>query len=143
MKEEHYSPAEIKYNRPQFLWLVKTVCGGNSWPSDGRESGYSGGKGKKPGHHAPYELVKMIGGECETRLARCGQDGLLLEYTIMFGDFDDYTYQKLGNYMRMDISEVKYRVNLALKYCCGYHRKKITYGRFCYLRRNGNKKGGI
>jgi len=127
---EWYSPNAIKYSKPQFKWIVREVCGLTTWPSDGKETGYTGSDGKVLGYHAPFEMVKMITGECERRLEKCGVDGLMLEYTILNGDFDDYTYQKLANYMRLDIYETESRIRLALKYCCGFERKRISYAKY-------------
>ena len=135
MQAEYYKPSGIFYNRPQFLWILRNVCGSNSWPSDNKDSGYTGGNGRAVSHHAPYEVVKQITAECLARLARCRQDGLMLEYLILTEDCSftrndwpsAYSYQKLARYMRISRDDVMFSVNTALKYCIGKRRKLMSY----------------
>ncbi len=145
MKEEHYSPAEINFkSKEQVLWLIRnlSLISSGVWPSDHKETGYAGSSKKVVGHRAPYEAAEVIAGELELRLEKCGDDGLALEFVVCLSDSDDiYLKQRIANYQRRSYDEVCQGISTALKYIRGYHRKKISYGRFCYLRRNGNKKG--
>jgi len=131
MITEYYKPSEIIYTRPQFLWILRTVAGSLSWPSDGTESeGF--GKAKQ---WADFEMARMIVGECMTRLAKCHQDGLMLEYLILTeecsftkGDWPSvYSCQRLARYLRMSRDEAMFCVNTALNYCTGRSRRKTQY----------------
>ena len=142
MKEEYYKPSEIKYNKEQVLWLLNNVLFRDSWPSDHKETGYSGGKGHTVGHHAPYETIKMIIAELNIRLRLCGKAGLYLEYLTLidYGDLD-YLLSRLAGYHGTTSREVHYMAKMAMRYCCGRKRKRVTFEQFCsYTRSRDNKR---
>ena len=83
MIEEYYTPREIRYTREQVMWLLRNVLFHTEWPSDHKETGYTGGKNRTVGHHANFETIKMIIGELNARLRLCGIAGLYLEYLTL------------------------------------------------------------
>ena len=142
MKEEYYKPGSIVYSKPQISWLLRNVLFHDAWPSDHKETGYSGGKGKSPGHQANYEMIRMIIGELNLRLKLCGKAGLFLEYltVIDYGD-QDYLLQRLAGYHSMEPREVRYLAKMASRYCCGHDRKQVTFNQFCaYTKLRDNKR---
>ena len=140
MKDEYYKPSEIKYNPEQISWLLRNVLFQDSWPSDHKETGYAGGKGKTLGYHANYETIKMIIGELNFRLKQCGKAGLYLEYlTVMdYGD-QEYLIHRLAGYHNIFPGEVNYLAKMAMRYCCGRRRKLVTFDRFCTRTKSDDK----
>ena len=133
MKQLWYSPNSVSrnYSKNKIIWVIENVFGSDYWPSENRESGYVG-KGKRQiDIHANYEFMRMITAEISARLARCGQDGLALEfyYRLSNGDFVDVA-RRIANYLKVDDGEVVERVKTALSYCCGEERKMETYSEF-------------
>ena len=143
MKPEYYKPGEIRYSKSQILWLLRNVLFQDTWPSDHRtETGYAGGKGKAPGHHANFETIRMIISELNSRLRKCGKAGLCLEYITLI-DYEDteYLMERLAGYHGTTRSEIAYLTSLALRFCCGRARKRVTFEMFCkYTRSRDNKK---
>ena len=106
------------------------------------ETGYSGGKGRTAGHHANFEMIRMVIGELSARLRRCGKAGLYLEYITLI-DYEDreYLMGRLAGYDGNTPREVSYLTNLALRYCCGRKRKRVTFDEFCaYTKSRDNKR---
>lgn len=140
MKEEYYKPSEIRYTREQVLWLLRNVLFHDTWPSDHKETGYSGGKGHTVGHHANFETIKMIIGELNARLKLCGKAGLYLEYlTLMdYGD-QEYLVQRLAGYHGIESREVHLQAKMAMRFCCGRKRKSVTFKRYCTRTKSDDK----
>jgi hypothetical protein len=132
MKEEYYAPREIKYSQAQVRWLLRNVLFQDSWPSDNKETGYTGGKGRTAGHFANFETIRMIIGELNARLKMCGKAGLYLEYLTLvdYGD-KDYLASRLAGYHGTTPEEVLHLAGMALCYCCGNRRKKTSFREFC------------
>ena len=132
MTEEFYSPGRIRYREPEVVWIIKFALDGNTWPVDHRhESGYVGGKGRKVGHTAPFEVTKVNTSEILHRLRCCSLDGLNLEYVLRLSDGDEvYLIQRLADYQHRSYDEVKSGVNSALHFCCGWRRKVDSYKRY-------------
>jgi len=131
MKEEYYRPREIRYTKPQIKWLILNVFGSDVWPSDGKETGYTGGKGKLINSHAPYETVKVITGELSARLNKCGLDGLLLCYLIKTSEGDNvYVEQEIADFLKENPDDIRFRLKTVLNYCRGRRRKLMGYGRY-------------
>lgn len=142
MKEEFYKPSEIKYNSAQVKWLLRNVLFRDNWPSDHKETGYSGGKGHTVGHHANFETTRMIIGELSARLRMCGKAGLYLEYiTIIDYEDSNYLIDRLSFYNGSTPREIAYLLNMAMRYCCGKKRKQVTFEKFCiYTKSRDNKR---
>ena len=142
MKDEYYKPSEIRHTAEQNRWLLCNVLFRDTWPSDHMQTGYSGGKGHTVGHHAPYETIRMVIGELNARLRLCGTAGLYLEYLtiIDYGD-KDYLLQRLAGYHHTTPGEVHYLAKMAMRYCCGRKRKRVTFEKFCsYTKSRDNKR---
>jgi len=143
MVDEYWKPSQIVYSKSQILWLLRNVLFKDTWPSDHRtESGYSGSKGHTVGHHANYETIRMIIGELNARLRLCGKAGLYLEYITLidYGD-QDYLLQRLAGYHSTTPREVSYLTNLAMRFCSGRKRKRVTFEDFCiYTKSRDNKR---
>jgi len=141
MKEEYYKPGEIRYSAAQVRWLLKNVLFHEEWPSDHMETGYTGGKGHNPGHHANFEMIRMIIGELNSRLKMCGKAGLYLEYVTLIDYEDrDYLTARLAGYHRTTQREVVHLSNMAMRYCCGNKRKRVTFEQFCTYTKSRDKK---
>jgi len=132
VKPEYYKPSEIHYNKSQVLWLLRNVLFHDSWPSDGMETGYSGGKGQTSGNLANFETVRMIIGELNARLKLCGIAGMYLEYLTLI-DYGDriYLLSRLAGYTGVTPKEVDFQAGMALRFCKGRSRKLMTFERYC------------
>ncbi len=141
--EEWYKPSEIRFRKNEVLWLIRnlSIISAGTWPPEHKETGYTGNKGKAHSHSAHFEIPETIAGEIEARLSRCGLDGLALEFVTRLADGDDvYVIQRIANYQRRPFLQVKDGIKLALRYCRGYHRKHVSYSRFCdYTKPRDNK----
>jgi len=90
------------------------------WPSEHRETGYAGGKGKPQSHSAPYERPVQVAAELDTRIEACGLDGLMLEFVYSAESEDkQFLEQHIANAMRLDINTIEGRIDTALRYVCG------------------------
>jgi len=135
----YHSPASIRYSQEQVIWIIRYALDGNTWPTDHRETGYSGSPKRKAGHTAPYEVTKTHTAEVLHRLRCCSLDGLNLEYVLRLSDGDDvYLIQRAADYQHRSFQEVKDGIRSALFYCCGWRRKRDSFQRYCekYLSRN-------
>ena len=133
MNEEYYKPSEVSaYRKEHVLWLLKNVLFQDTWPSDHKETGYSGSKGNSRGHNAPFVTLREVIGELNARMHSCGKAGLYLEYlTIVdYGD-QEYMLSRLAGYHDTTPREVKHLANMAMRYCCGRRRKQVTFENFC------------
>ena len=133
MKDEYYKPSDIKkYNKYQVRWLLKYVLFQDSWPSDHKETGFTGGNGKQNSHIANFTITRDIIGELNARMKLCGTAGLFLEYLNVI-DYEDkpYLIRRLAVYHNLPDEEVSYQANLALRFCCGHKRKRVTFNTFC------------
>lgn len=131
MTEEFYSPGRIRYREPEVVWIIKFALDGNTWPSEHRDSGYSGSPKRKQGHTAPFEVTKVNTAEVLLRLRMCHLDGLNLEYVLRLSDGDEvYLIQRLADYQHRNYDEVKRGINSALHYCCGWRRKRDNFKRY-------------
>ena len=142
MIEEYYKPSEASaYRKEHVIWLLKNVLFQDAWPSDHRETGYTGGKNRTIGHHANFETIKMITAELSARMKLCGAAGMYLEYLTCM-DFDDYDSMcaRLAGYFSTTPREVSYQANLSLRFCCRRKRKLVTFKYFCKYTRARDKK---
>jgi len=127
----YHSPGSIRYREDEIIWLIKFCLDGNVWPTDHRETGYSGSPKRKVGHTAPFEATKVNTAEVLTRLRACGLDGLNLEYVLRLSDGDDvYLIQRAADYQHRSYEDVKEGIRSALKFCCGWRRKRDSYSRY-------------
>ena len=142
MKEEYYKPSEASaYRKEHVLWLLRNVLFQDTWPSDHRtETGYAGGKGHTVGHNAPFTTIREVIGELNVRLKLCGKAGLYLEYLTLidYGD-TDYLLSRLAGYTGVTRREVRYKANMAMRFCRGRERKLMTFKRFCVRTKSEDK----
>ena len=132
VKEEYYKPGQIKYNKEQIEWLIRNVLFHDQWPSDPKETGYSGGMGKINNTHANFESIRMIIGELNARLKLCGKAGLYLEYITLIDYADrEYLIDRLASYNHTTQEEVTYLSNMAMRFCKRKKRKLIAFDMYC------------
>ncbi len=135
---EWYSYGEIRFTKKQVLWLIPILSsiGIGLWPSQHKETGYAGKSKSSHKHEAYFTKPAEVAAELESRLERCGADGLALEFWICMSAGDDpYLKQRIAKYLRCSYSQACERLELALRYCCGKDPKNKTYSRFCYITR--------
>ena len=108
---DFWPPREIYFSSQQVIWLIKNMdlLHDGRWPSDYRETGFTGGSGKKSQHHAYFENSAEVIAELDWRLACTGVDGKLLVSQI------------LGELI-LDREALD-----ALKYVSGWERKTLSY----------------
>ncbi len=138
-QKDFYSLGEIRFTRPQVIFLLRNfeLLLDGVWPSDHKESGYTGGKGKH-GHKAPFENPELIMADLVTRLDSVGRDALplLIAYSK---DLEQQYYIRdfLARCLRIDVIELDKRIDNALRYISGKWMRKRSYQQFCQ-----HKKGG-
>ena len=121
-----YSPAEIIYNRDQWIWIMSYLPDliKRDWPPDPRGTGYIDAPigTKSRTIHAPFEMVSMVVSEIEVRLSRLGKDRAVLEerYTNNVYE-DDIAYD-----LKVPVNVIHQRLNSALWYVTG-KRKRMSY----------------
>ena len=139
--KDFHSPASIVFSQEQVVWLIKhlAIIRTGCWPSDHKETGYTGSKKRTINHRAYFETPVSIAAELDHRLESVGIDGILLEFAYS-SETDDRLQleQHLATAMRLDLDTIDRRIEQALRYCCGYRRKQRSYKAF----RNHKGKGG-
>lgn len=131
--KDFYSPAEVNFSKPQVIWLIKhlSIIRTGSWPSDHKETGYTGSKKRTINHRAYFETPVSVSAELDWRLECCGLDGILLEF-IYSSDADDKVW--LANHVALAMNDslesIEKRIGTALRFCCGYKRKNRSYKNF-------------
>ena len=140
VKRDWYSPASIIYTKAQIRWILLNVAGRESWPSNHKETGYTGEAQTSRSSHAYFELTKIITGELGARLKACGIDGLLLSYLVKTSEGDDISVvAEIASILREDPERIQERIDTAFKYCKGEARKMITYHRYCIKQKSYEK----
>ena len=128
IKENWYSPAAIKFRRPQVIFVLQslpTICLG-IWPPNPRGSGYVDapmGKGTKYIRGAGFETIRIVIAEITARVEMAGFDGILLEAVYTWGK----SHEALAKAHNLEVGDITVRVNRALKYCSGWSRKRRSY----------------
>ena len=130
--KDFYSPSEISFKREHIVWLLKhlPIIRVGSWPSDYKETGYTGSKGKssKRGY---FETPVSIAAELDHRIESAGIDGILLEFFYSQEIEDQLSLQKhIAQAMRLELRDIERRIETSLRYCSGYHRKSSYYRQF-------------
>ena len=124
----YYSKGQIVFTRAQVRWLLKLLpdIRQGDWPRE--SSGYTDiPKIKKRGRLGAYfEDPVLIAAELETRLERCGQDGLILEAIHGW----DKTVESMAAYLRCPAWSIRRRAKNALSYVSGKARKAEPYKQF-------------
>lgn len=137
--KDWYSPGEIKFTRVQILWILEhagTLREGR-WPNDPIPSGYVDLPTirKKGGKEAYFIKPIEIIAEVESRLEKCGLDGLILEAIECW----DKTIASMASYLRMQDYTIRKKRKTALGYVASgparrWHdiskRKGETYAEF-------------
>lgn len=129
---EFYTPAEIRFCPHQVTWLIGQLAllRVGSRPSDQKETGYTGSKGKVS-QKAYFETPVSVAAELDWRLERCGLDGILLEF-VYAADIDDRlaSIAHIASALRLDPRAVERRINTALRYVSGRWRRTRSYRQF-------------
>ena len=80
MTDDYYAPWEIVFTRKQVLWLLQNLATlrGGYWPPE--PSNYKDAlmRMKHSGHKAPFITPIEFAAEIESRLEKCGTEGLIL-----------------------------------------------------------------
>ena len=127
----YYESYEVRFCRFQMLWLLAnlvTLKEGRYPP--GSASGYVDMhlESNKPlVGRASFETPVGLAAEVESRLDRCGLDGVILKAIVMWGETPD----ALARGLNMDYGDVLRRQERALRYVSGWRRRRITYRDFC------------
>ena len=136
VRKDWYSPGEIRFTVQEVLWLLHNLgtLGGGNWPPE--TSSYVDISGKKSGRRkAPFVTPIEFAAEIETRLEKCGIDGLILEAIECW----DKTTASMASYFRMPEWSIRKRRKIALGYIASgparrWHttkkRKAETYEQF-------------
>jgi len=113
-----------------------------AWPVNHKDTGYIGTSNKKTGHHASFEMPGMIASTLEHRLESCGTDGLILEFIALLDEGGDRVAieNKLAHYFKTTIEDIDERFNHALRYCCGYRERQLSYAEFLYYTKPREQK---
>lgn len=128
-----YSPGQITFTKHQVIWLLRHLpeIRVGFWPSEHKETGYSGKAKGKVGHAAYFEKPVQVAAELDQRLEMAGIDGLLLEFVYSSESQDIITLeQHIANAMRLEFGTVERRIETALRYVCGKARKSRDYQDF-------------
>ena len=114
---EWYSQGEIRFKRKQVIWLLRNLhdIRLGYWPSEHKETGYSGGKSKPHSHSAPYEKPVQIAADLIKRIEKTGPDGLCLLLAFSM----DNSEQIIANTLKVDLKSAQRRINNALRYITG------------------------
>ena len=127
-QDEWWSPGQIVFTRKQVIFLLRNLndIKLGYWPSEHKNTGYSGGKSKPCSHSAPYERTMQVLAELEQRIEHAGDDGLWLE--LVYSNHDHYfdMAQHIANAKHLDIKMVERSIESALKYICGKCRKWVN-----------------
>lgn len=104
---EHYSIDTVE-------WIIKNLpeLRQGIWPDS-----ITGEKvpGKKVGHHATFESPAGLAGFVESKLSKCGRDGLMVKVYFVLGEPDSV----LADIARCPIEEVGQRIRRVLLYVAG------------------------
>ncbi len=113
MKEDRfYSPAECRFNRRTTLWLIQNLGSlrEGHWPTDA--SNYVDITSRSNKSRASFITPVEYAAEVESRLERCGLDGLILEALECWGK----TVDSLGMYFGVPAWSIIKRARRALAY---------------------------
>jgi len=137
--KDWWSPGQITFRREHNLFLLRNfeLIIDGIWPSDHKDCGYSGKKGRQRGHSASFEKVAQVTAELVTRLYRVGRDALPLLITYS-QDLEQQYYIRdfLARCMKIEVTELDKRIESALKYISGKNKDR-SYKEFLQ-----HKKGG-
>lgn len=145
MDDIWFSPSSIRFTREQVIWLLahlQSISEGY-WPTEHEEGGYvyMGGSRRSGRHRGYFETPVAIGAELKVRMERCETDGLALDYYLSSDTTDKLDLQlKLARYLDTTQKRINRRLGWALGYCCGWHRKQVSYHRYCVHRRSYEKR---
>lgn len=136
MIDDWYSYGEIRFTQPQIEWGIKNLVllKVDQWPACPE------GNAERTGHSAlrtEANFVKpaIIAGEIEARLEMVGRDGDLCMLCYHSG-IEEY---KIARMMNWDVQEVGRRIDRAMSYMSGWHRRKISYREFINHRREKHR----
>ena len=118
-KDTWYSPREIKFTKKTVLWLIKylIMLREGYWPPEATSYiGLPGGGSKKAYFETPIQYAVEI----ESRLEKCGIDGLILEAIECWGK----SVESLAKYLKKPEWVILKRRKMALDYVSsGFERK--------------------
>lgn len=113
MAKNWYSPGEIHFSIQTVLWLIRNLGSlrDGHWPPEA--SNYIDIPGTKSSRHrAPFATPVEYAAEIETRLEKCGIDGLILEAIECW----DKSVVSMASYFRMPEWSIRKRRKSALGY---------------------------
>jgi hypothetical protein len=116
------NPGSVNYSQPHIRWLLPLLVElrAGYYPANPRETGYTGGNGRRSVTHAYYEKADEIAGEIDRRLAMCGMDRYIVEdmycrdYPELEGrDLEDKAYDIAAELARDDrLREIARKINM-------------------------------
>jgi len=118
-----YSPRQITFTTPQVIFLVQnlTQLREGQWPADPSASRHIGPDIKtQPSNKAPFETPCQFAAEIESRLERCGRDGIITINHLCYGQSEE----SLSAYFKCNVSR---SIDNVLEYCTGWARKRTPY----------------
>ena len=144
IKEEFYTPDEIRYTKAQCVWLLKHLrqLQAGVWPGNDPEmignmaDPIMIGGGRSAGSRVLYIPDKdaiRVANEMVLRLGRCGRDGKLLLERFT----NKKTVKELAEMFKIQRQTVYWCCHQALRYISG-RRESMEYGLF--IRRKGEYK---
>ena len=131
-----YLPREIVFNKDQMKWIIEHLpeLREGQWPVNPRATGYVDESTKTRKRSAYFETPCQIASEADSRMGKCGLDGLMIEALYCWGEDND----KLCRYFKIDEDELMARCRRVLNYISGWKRKRRSYEEFC-----GHKKATV
>lgn len=130
-----FSYAGFKFKREQVKWGIYHLSSlrNGQWPPSHKESGYINAPIGKKGAKTEATFVKAasIAAELDWRIAKCGVDGLMLEFLYAFEPEDElFIIEHMAQCLNMEVKEVSRRIRNALYYVSGERRKKTSYSQY-------------
>lgn len=113
MAKDWYPPREIWFTRATALWLIQNLGSlrAGSWPPEA--SNYIDIPGKKGvSGRAPFATPIEYAAEIETRLEKCGRDGLILLAIECWG----LSEESLAKFLGLQVWSIRWKAERALRY---------------------------
>lgn len=110
--KEWYAPREIIFTRATTLWLIQNLGSLRTgyWPPEA--SNYIDIPGGNHSKKAPFTTPIEYAAEIESRLEKCGIDGLILEAIECWGKSES----SMANYFKRPLWSIMKSYKLALRY---------------------------
>ena len=140
---EYYNYGDFQFDLEQMKWALYNAefFRDGMWPPEYKRSGYVESPTLNINAEASFVRAKVIWGEIDIRLAKCGRDRYLVEKNYCEGLPEDTIAREVG----MDLWSVHKRINAVMSYIssgecprwldcevCGQHEQ-------CHKKKKGRK----